>query len=580
MPYFNLNYIAPITQNAIPCFTITETSTPLTEPRLESLLGLIHHIIENHLPCSSVPASFFFNPNAATNTILILQQAIFSILDHAQNNPYQPYNQAVLEELYEVSTSFIDHLNIISFQQALPAIETSPLSSTTTDISRKRSSSSPLNTSSPKLIKEHDCNPGEGTSSQLAEFLKDYQPINLVLSEEDFFSEVTKSCNKDSRASKKKSSINPYTLPITAGELINITPSENIVRVLPLFSIQRGRTILLAEHSISITIFTLKYEIFKKDGKKTDLFTLPRRRIRLTHKNIQRICSNSYHKKDLFRFIDPMSQQIKSITFPEAVHLIFEGLSENLQFLNETFPEILKQTPSNFPKSFLDKSIDLIKDLLPSNTPSIITPHILKDLLKTTQINKSESLSPTIFSEKIICHYFCPIFSIRVNQQKSYSSSAIECLAYTSLYEIKVSKKIPHKLSTKIRINIDTTEDFIKNLCTSSDSKLCSYQHQDPFTQQKTTINLSVFLLKTLEGLQENLLFLSAQFPLVLTETSIFNSKASLTNSITLVKNKLGVHAPKEDSIPYILKQLMTTEQENYNEVNKNSLTNDKFDHN
>ncbi|MBF5051380.1 hypothetical protein CLAVI_001024 [Candidatus Clavichlamydia salmonicola] len=377
--------------------------------------------------------------------------------------------------------------------------------------------------------------------------------------------------------------LNSSQLLTKTTQSIKKTSSKEAAYAIPLFFIQQGRTLTLPEITGTITILTLKYEVFTKVGKQTDAFTIPRTRMRLTQQNIQRICSPSYHKKDLFRSMDPISKKIRSITFTEALPLIFEGLTENLEFLGEEFPELLKNTPSNFPKSSLEKSLNLITAQLSPNTPpSIISTHILKDMLSSIKTNQSILTNAVLSKKRTSSYNLFPIFFIHLNKGSRNTLLERDYYSYISQYELRVSQGCISKINPKIRASIHATEEHIKNLCSSSFKNSTLHEHQDPFTKEKTTISLSELLLKILEGLKENLLFLPTQFPLVLTNTSVFNPEASLFHSIELVKNKLGLDAPKEDSSPYILKQLLTAvqTQESDNATDDDLLSNDKFDHN
>ncbi|MBF5051354.1 hypothetical protein CLAVI_000997 [Candidatus Clavichlamydia salmonicola] len=122
MPYFTLNYITPTLQNAAPCFTVTEEQASLTSSQVQSLHAFICHILSNHLICTSVPPSFPLDPTCHHNTILILQDAIHSIILTLKATPLQIDNHAALEALEKTFSYDLLQVDLTEFEQPLPIV--------------------------------------------------------------------------------------------------------------------------------------------------------------------------------------------------------------------------------------------------------------------------------------------------------------------------------------------------------------------------------------------------------------------------------------------------------------------------
>ncbi|MBF5051378.1 hypothetical protein CLAVI_001022 [Candidatus Clavichlamydia salmonicola] len=122
MPYFTLNCINPIHATLSPYFIVTENEEPLNNQKLISLNTIVQTILDNQLPCMSIPPSFPLEAINYSNSLVIIQEVIYRILEHVKHHPTHTDSKSVISELNNILLFSLTESNSLLFDHAKPIV--------------------------------------------------------------------------------------------------------------------------------------------------------------------------------------------------------------------------------------------------------------------------------------------------------------------------------------------------------------------------------------------------------------------------------------------------------------------------
>ncbi|WP_194844561.1 hypothetical protein, partial [Candidatus Clavichlamydia salmonicola] len=146
MPYFTLKYSSS-SHVSTPTFTVEEVQENLNADKIQDLSLLIQKIIEQHLYCTSVPPSFSLDPLVHNNTLIIIQDVLFPIVNQCNKTIINPEIRTSINTLISLINLCFFNSNVTEFQQPLPFVSKS--SSTPKKIIPTNSLSAPIITKRP-----------------------------------------------------------------------------------------------------------------------------------------------------------------------------------------------------------------------------------------------------------------------------------------------------------------------------------------------------------------------------------------------------------------------------------------------
>ncbi|MBF5051355.1 hypothetical protein CLAVI_000998 [Candidatus Clavichlamydia salmonicola] len=616
MPYFTLNYIAPVLEEAAPYFTVADGPSNLTSSHVQSIHALTHRILSNHLICMSVPPSFPLDTTCHHNTVLILQEAVYPIIRALRTMPLITADQSILASLEKIFFNDLLQVDLTEFEQPLPIVTkdivssnlhiTSPISYNLPFIEISPDGRSftltPYPVTDPLHYLEY-LHQGVAYVFENNIFISDpltaplssvrslanhslLSLLQLLLSQSRTISLITDTKERQDIAESNNNWLSRLTTelklagfsdanlaqiweepishkeqPSNTAPKVNktastkkITPRPQNITWIPLFIILEDTSATKKKCLKDPPTYLCKYYIKKINPNSSVKYFDIKKSIITTCKIFIKIYTPNSKSNVLFNYIHPVSTKRTMLNTTEALALLFEGLSENFYFLSQHFSYILQNVHSNLPQSLLKKCLQIAKSQLGPNIPQVI-PHILTDMLNNELLVHSRQATQLINTSKID---FLAIFSIRlfITGHKTAKTERIQC--YMFQYTILKTPRRKSDSCTIARISIKNTEKHIQYLCSSEYQSSCLLKHINPFSKKVIIKPLNEVLLLTLHGLQENLYFLPLQFPTILNHTTLYQPQDSLNNCITLIKNKLGQNVPEESATntPNILKTL------------------------
>ncbi|MBF5051359.1 hypothetical protein CLAVI_001002 [Candidatus Clavichlamydia salmonicola] len=122
MPYLTLNYYQLSTQQEPMAFIVEETCLDLNDEKIEALNLLIKDILDKHLPCALVPPSFHLDPSLHNNTLKILQDVTFPLLNNFYAHKINPKVTTSLNRLSNTINLCVFGADSSKFLQPVPSI--------------------------------------------------------------------------------------------------------------------------------------------------------------------------------------------------------------------------------------------------------------------------------------------------------------------------------------------------------------------------------------------------------------------------------------------------------------------------
>ncbi|MBF5051271.1 hypothetical protein CLAVI_000912 [Candidatus Clavichlamydia salmonicola] len=138
---------------------------------------------------------------------------------------------------------------------------------------------------------------------------------------------------------------------------------KNITYYVPLCFIKISRLYLKY-------FYTLVYQVKKNTTSLYDCYTNCRETISKLHTAVTKLCDKNNSKKFGLKHMCPITKKSTKIKKIELLQRLFIGIEENLEFLKNHHPKLLKPTQTYDPLADLENSLKLIKNKLKDNLPT------------------------------------------------------------------------------------------------------------------------------------------------------------------------------------------------------------------
>ncbi|MBF5051272.1 hypothetical protein CLAVI_000913 [Candidatus Clavichlamydia salmonicola] len=424
-----------------------------------------------------------------------------------------------------------------------------------------------------------------------------------------------------SQASSSTQSLSPQSME-------DINPvSKNITHYIPLCFIKMIKTKTLASSLYLGTCYTLVYQVKKNNTNLYDCYSNCRETIFKLFTAITNLCDKNTSEEFGLKYICPITKTSQKINKTEFLQRLFIGIQENIEFLKNHHPKLLKSTQTSDSLANLESSLKLIKNKLKNNLPTIQPSDILLTILQEAQkkdadltsASKKKTLSPFAnnkspplqkliikripskksskttsrfsSSDTVSSHtntldttedlapetssmndiplvsdnmtYFIPLCFIKIIKTKTPKSHRHLNSCYTLVYQVKKNNTSFYDCYANCRKTISTLFSAITTLCNKQHSKTIGLNYISPTSKKGTKINRIEMLQRLFVGVQENIAFLKDNHPAFLRPTQIHDPFADLENSLKLLRKKLKNNLPTQQPSDTLLKILKEANKKN-----------------
>ncbi|MBF5051358.1 hypothetical protein CLAVI_001001 [Candidatus Clavichlamydia salmonicola] len=244
------------------------------------------------------------------------------------------------------------------------------------------------------------------------------------------------------------------------------------------------------------------------------------------------------------------------------VQSLYSGFRENWLYYKKNQSTFSSSSKRKDVLDTLEALLDFLKSTastlsieLPVITESVILPNLVK---QTNENLQAQSLKKNIEMFKKPA-YLIPLFSMKIINAPSRSTPTSKGLTYRLSYSLNNNSVSRCHGYAHARDSFKKTSKSIQKLCNEpcTDKFLFIVSIQN--TDYKEILLREKFLLKTLQGLEDSLSFLSKYYPVLLEMTKKYNPKEDFEHNIALVKKtltELGEQIP-QSSPPSMLKKLL-----------------------
>ncbi|WP_194844588.1 hypothetical protein, partial [Candidatus Clavichlamydia salmonicola] len=321
--------------------------------------------------------------------------------------------------------------------------------------------------------------------------------------------------------------------------------STFIQSVIPLFSISSFKQPKKTNPLQQTFYYTLNYRLKTSIHSSFTTLFQAKKTIARSFEIIQQLCTLEHLQFASIHYLDPYTDQKKALSHEETFTILFEGMTDNLNFLSTYYPDVLKETKTHQSKHAIETSLKLISDQLKDKIPVKQSPSILKMLLQTYQdtskqiivkkqwaknsdISLPNSNTPTVLeeipltitnnhthvlsekysnvkSQPICIQSMIPLFAVSSLKQPKNNNPLQQTFYYTLSYRLKTSIYTSFTTLFQAKKTIARSFEIIQQLCTSEHLQFTSINYVDPYTDQKKALSHEETFTILFEGMTDNL---------------------------------------------------------------------------
>ncbi|MBF5051273.1 hypothetical protein CLAVI_000914 [Candidatus Clavichlamydia salmonicola] len=541
MPYFSLKYFDSSIFTDTQGFIITEETSALTIVKMLEISALVKSVMNSRAVCLAVPASFSIDPATHSNTLYLLEDLMLTLINQLKITEPSPETnpciQGLMSSLY--AQMFTDGSS--DFQQPLPLQDENPSTSacqTHAPLLQKRVQTSDFNESGAKKSKLSSPHVDTCNNNDIT-ILQNSVPSEQMSSTDDQnYSVTTSFIEPSANRSISPEPCTSYTLPI-----IELMPDHGQFTLIYLSINDYANYLQLLHRRI---VCVLQNELFFSDPNSTEATTTSK--TSLLHLTLERLLNLLHQQRSLINLITDAEEQ--RIIQAEH-HILTQELVIRLQAAGFSDETITNMTTSNITSEqieFLEKenpSLEPLLNLVQEKTPSEQSSKCSsRTVSRRSSLEIPLSSSPEESSPKKtpFCVPLCFIKTVKKTLPPPHLS--VKC-CYTLVYQVKKNNTSICDCYSNCRITLKALLNAITTLCEKNGSQAFTTNYMCPFTKRSLKISLSSMLQHLFFGIQENIIFLKTNHPILLIPTPTHNPLDYLERSLELVKEALQENVPK-----------------------------------